>query len=63
MKTRICRLHAKNDLRVEEVEVSHPGRGEVLVAMGAGGICGSDMHYWLDGGFGPIRVQEPSTLR
>lgn len=62
MKTRICRLHAKNDLRVEEVEVSHPGRGEVLVAMGAGGICGSDMHYWLDGGFGPIRVQEPIIL-
>ena len=31
--------------------------------MGADGICGSDMHYWLDGGFGPIRVPEPTILR
>ncbi|WP_435164124.1 L-idonate 5-dehydrogenase [Falsirhodobacter sp. 1013] len=62
MKTRICRLHAKDDLRIEEIEVAPPGPGEILIAMGAGGICGSDMHYWLDGGFGPIRVQEPIVL-
>lgn len=62
MKTRICRLHGKDDLRIEEIDVAPPGKGEVLVAMGAGGICGSDMHYWLDGGFGPIRVQEPIVL-
>lgn len=62
MKTRICRLHAKGDLRVEEINVAPPARGEVLVAMGAGGICGSDMHYYQDGGFGPIRVQEPIIL-
>lgn len=62
MKTRICRLHAKDDLRVEEIEVAPPGKGQVLVAIGAGGICGSDLHYWQDGGFGPIRVQEPIIL-
>ncbi|MDF1601793.1 L-idonate 5-dehydrogenase [Mesorhizobium sp. YIM 152430] len=62
MKTRICRLHAKGDLRIEEIEVGEPGPGEVLIAMGAGGICGSDLHYYLDGGFGPIRVREPIIL-
>jgi L-idonate 5-dehydrogenase len=62
MKTRICRLHAKGDIRVEEMEVRDPGAGEVLVAMGAGGICGSDLHYYQDGGFGPIRVREPIIL-
>ena len=62
MKTRICRLHAKDDLRIEEVELPPPGPGEVLLAIGAGGICGSDLHYWQDGGFGPIRVQEPIIL-
>ncbi|MFN4154379.1 MAG: L-idonate 5-dehydrogenase [Paracoccaceae bacterium] len=62
METRICRLHAKNDLRVETIPLVGPGRGEVLVALGAGGICGSDLHYWQDGGFGPIRVQEPIIM-
>ncbi|WP_185983421.1 L-idonate 5-dehydrogenase [Aureimonas mangrovi] len=62
MKTRICRLHAQGDLRVEEIEVGEPGAGEVLISMGAGGICGSDLHYFQDGGFGPIRVKEPIIL-
>lgn len=62
MKTRVCRLYGKGDVRVEEAEVASPGPGEVLVAMGAGGICGSDLHYFHDGGFGPIRVKEPIIL-
>jgi L-idonate 5-dehydrogenase len=62
MQTRICRLHGRNDLRVETIPLVGPLPGEVLVALGAGGICGSDLHYWQDGGFGPIRVQEPIIL-
>jgi L-idonate 5-dehydrogenase len=60
--TKACRLHGKHDLRVETVTLADPGPGEVLVRMGAGGICGSDLHYYHDGGFGPIRVQEPIIL-
>lgn len=59
MRTRVARLHAARDLRVEEQEVAPPGPGEVLVRMAAGGICGSDLHYYHDGGFGPVRVSEP----
>jgi L-idonate 5-dehydrogenase len=55
-------LHAARDLRVEAVELGAPGPGEVLVAIGAGGICGSDLHYWLDGGFGAIRLRQPMIL-
>lgn len=62
MTSRVCRLHGKGDIRVDEVDVAEPGHGEVLVAMGAGGICGSDLHYYQDGGFGPIRVREPIIL-
>lgn len=62
MQTRICRLYARNDIRIESAPVAAPGRGEVLVAVGAGGICGSDLHYYQDGGFGPIRVREPIIL-
>jgi L-idonate 5-dehydrogenase len=62
MKTRVCRLYGKGDIRVETDEVARPGSGEVLVRVGAGGICGSDLHYYQDGGFGPIRVREPIIL-
>ncbi|MTH64487.1 L-idonate 5-dehydrogenase [Paracoccus shanxieyensis] len=59
MKTRVARLYAAHDLRVEQQEVPTPGPGQVLLAMEAGGICGSDLHYYHDGGFGPVRVREP----
>ena len=62
METRICRLHARGDIRIETQPVAAPGPGEALVAVAAGGICGSDLHYYQDGGFGPIRVREPIIL-
>ncbi len=62
METRVCRLYDKYDLRVEPDGISSPGEGEVRVAIGAGGICGSDLHYYHRAGFGPIRVKEPIIL-
>lgn len=62
METRACVLHAQKDLRVENVSVGEISARQVLVRIGAGGICGSDLHYYLDGGFGPIRVREPIVL-
>ncbi len=60
--TRVICLHAQDDLRIETRSVGTPGPGEVLVAVEAGGICGSDLHYWLEGGIGTIRVREPIIL-
>jgi L-idonate 5-dehydrogenase len=62
METRICRLYAQGDIRIDTVPTPDPGPGEALVAMAAGGICGSDLHYFQHGGFGPIRVREPIIL-
>lgn len=62
MKTRVCRLYGQNDIRIEIDEVTPPGPGQVLLRMAAGGICGSDLHYYQDGGFGPIQVREPIIL-
>ena len=62
METRVCRLHAQGDIRIETIATAAPGPGEVLVGIGAGGICGSDLHYYHDGGFGSIRVREPIIL-
>ncbi len=62
METRVCRLYGAKDIRIESEQVAEPRAGEVLVKVGAGGICGSDLHYYQDGGFGQIRVKEPMIL-
>ena len=55
-------LHAAGDLRVERRAVPDPGPRQVRVRVGAGGICGSDLAYWLRGGFGTVRLGEPMVL-
>lgn len=54
-----CRIHAKEDLRIESVATPTPGPGEVLLRLGAGGICGSDLHYYFEGRNGSFIVREP----
>jgi L-idonate 5-dehydrogenase len=56
------KIFAPTDLRVDEMEVTAPGPGEVLVRVGMGGICGSDLHYFHHGGFGTVRIKEPMVL-
>jgi L-iditol 2-dehydrogenase len=41
--------HAPGDVRLEELERPVPGAGEVLMAMRACGICGSDLLEWYVG--------------
>jgi L-idonate 5-dehydrogenase len=62
MDTRVCRLYGQNDLRIENDNLAKPKNGEVLVSLAFGGICGSDIHYFSDGGIGTIRVREPIIL-
>jgi L-idonate 5-dehydrogenase len=52
-------IHAARDLRIEGTAPPTPGRHEVAVRIRAGGICGSDLHYYQDGGFGTVRIKEP----
>lgn len=54
--------HAAKDLRLEEREVREPIADELLVAIERGGICGSDLHYYLNGGFGTVKLKEPMIL-
>ena len=55
-------IHAAKDLRIEERAVEPLGPGQVAVRIQAGGICGSDLHYYNHGGFGTVRVREPMIL-
>jgi L-idonate 5-dehydrogenase len=54
--------YAAKDLRIEEVATPEVGLREVLVRVGFGGICGSDLHYFNHGGFGAVRLREPMIL-
>lgn len=54
--------HAAKDLRIEDHPTAAPGPGQVQIRMAAGGICGSDLHYYNHGGFGPVRLKEPMIL-
>jgi len=58
-----ARLYGPGDIRVEEIpEPERPGPGEVLLAVTAVGICGSDLHYYREGGLGGLNVEEPLIL-
>ncbi|MCR9138753.1 MAG: L-idonate 5-dehydrogenase [Alphaproteobacteria bacterium] len=55
-------IHEAGDLRIEEREALAPTAGEVQIRLAAGGVCGSDLHYYHNGGFGSVRLKEPMIL-
>jgi len=59
---KVAVIHAAHDIRVEDQEVPPLGPGDVRVRVRAGGICGSDLHYYQHGGFGQVRLREPMIL-
>jgi len=55
-------LEAPGKLREAQVPVPRPGPGEVLVAVKAAGVCGSDLHYYEHGRLATQVVTEPLVL-
>ncbi len=56
------RLHAAGDLRLHEEPDPEPHAGQVLVRVGGVGLCGSDRHWFLEGGIGDAILDEPLVL-
>ena len=54
-----CTLHGALDLRLEPREPRALGPHDVRVRLGAGGICGSDLHYYQHGRAGAFVIREP----
>ncbi|MDR0960025.1 MAG: alcohol dehydrogenase catalytic domain-containing protein [Propionibacteriaceae bacterium] len=52
-------LHGVGDVRVEDRPIPEPGEGEVLVKVTAVGLCGSDLHWFSDGGIGDAVLTRP----
>lgn len=57
--TLTCRIHGAQDLRLVDEAVPELGPLEVRLRLGAGGICGSDLHYYTQGRVGAFAVREP----
>jgi L-iditol 2-dehydrogenase len=56
---RAARLHGPRDVRIHEEERPTPGPGEALVRVEAVGLCGSDLHWFEEGGIGTSRISRP----
>ncbi len=59
---RACVLHAAEDLRLQDWYQEDLAPDAVRIQFGAGGICGSDLHYYFDGRVGDFPVVEPLVL-
>lgn len=55
-------VHGQGDLRIEPIEQRAPTGDEAVVRIAYGGICGSDLHYWLHGAAGESILREPLLL-
>jgi len=55
-------IHAAKDLRLETTDPITPALDELVIDISIGGVCGSDLHYYNHGGFGPITLKEPMIL-
>ena len=56
------RLHGTGDLRLHDEPAPEPGDGEVVVRVTAVGLCGSDRHWFLEGGIGDAVLDRPLVL-
>jgi L-iditol 2-dehydrogenase len=59
---RVARLHGAGDIRLTDEPVPEPGPAESLVRVTAVGICGSDLHWWDEGGIGDAQLSRPLVL-
>jgi L-iditol 2-dehydrogenase len=57
-----ARLYGPGDFRIDDIPVPEPGPGQVLLQVLSVGVCGSGVHYFLDGGIGDDKVEEPFVI-
>jgi L-iditol 2-dehydrogenase len=62
MKVKAGVLEKPHVFGIKEVEIPDPGPNEILVKTKAVGICGSDVHYYVEGRIGSYIVNEPLIL-
>jgi L-iditol 2-dehydrogenase len=59
---RVARLHGAGDVRLTDENEPVPAEGESLVEVSSVGLCGSDLHWFTEGGIGDAVVARPLVL-
>ena len=59
---KVARLHGPGDIRLGDEPVPVPGPGESLVRVTAVGLCGSDLHWYGEGGIGDSTLDSPLVV-
>jgi L-iditol 2-dehydrogenase len=59
---RVVRLHAPGDLRLHEEDAPRAASDETLVRVTDVGLCGSDLHWFEEGGIGDAQLHRPLVL-
>ncbi len=57
-----ARLFGAKDIRAVAETMPEPAAGEQLVRVSATGICGSDLHWYAEGGIGDARLTRPLVI-
>jgi L-iditol 2-dehydrogenase len=58
----VARLHGAHDVRLGDEPTPEPQAGESVVRVEAVGICGSDLHWFDEGGIGDSRLAAPLVV-
>jgi L-iditol 2-dehydrogenase len=59
---RSVRLHGTGDLQLHEEDVPVAEAGEKLIRVKSVGVCGSDLHWFGEGGIGDAKLDRPLVL-
>lgn len=59
---RVARLHGADDIRVHDEPAPEPEGRTELVRVTAVGLCGSDLHWFTDGGIGDAQIDDPLVV-
>jgi L-iditol 2-dehydrogenase len=59
---RVARLHGPGDLRLTEEPTPPVPGGWTLIRVTAVGLCGSDLHWFAEGGIGDARLEAPLVV-
>lgn len=56
------KVTAQKTIKLSTSPVREPAHDEVLLHIKCTGVCGSDIHFWHNGGIGPLRVLSDCIL-
>jgi L-iditol 2-dehydrogenase len=62
MRHRVVELAGLREFAIRAGDTATPGPGEVQVQVKYVGICGSDIHYFAEGGVGPAKCRYPMVI-